>query len=80
MTYLEQTTFVTPHSSYFHSSPRRRRCQSYSLKSQPAVFEARRRCRQSYLHHGGHAIFFGELQFSRTEAMKYGINVKNFSV
>jgi hypothetical protein len=47
----------------------RRRRQSYSLKSQPAVFEARRR-RQSYLRHGGHAIFFGKLQFSRTEATK----------
>jgi hypothetical protein len=41
-------------------SPRRRRhfiaAASHSLKLQPAVFEARRR--QSYLRHGGLAIFF----------------------
>jgi hypothetical protein len=42
----------------------------YGFK-QPAVSEARRRRRQSYLRHGGHAIFFLQtIQFSLAEAMK----------
>jgi hypothetical protein len=36
----------------------RHRRQSYSLKSHPAIFEARRR--QLYLRHGGHAVYFLE--------------------
>jgi hypothetical protein len=54
-------------------SPRRRRhfaaAASHILSSHSQPFSRRRR-RQSYLRHGGHAIFFGKLQFSRTEATK----------